>query len=67
MGPAKDGGYYLLGMNRLHPQVFNNKTWSTNSVSTETISDFKKLGLQFNLLQELSDVDEEKDLPLNFW
>ena len=67
MGPAKDGGYYLLGMNRLHREVFKNKTWSTDSVSTETISDFKELGLTYDLLDVLSDVDEEKDLPLNFW
>lgn len=63
LGPALDGGYYLLGMKRLHQEVFKNKTWSTDSVFSKTIEDFKKLNLSYYLLQSLTDVDEEKDLP----
>lgn len=64
MGPARDGGYYLLGMNNLLAGVFKNKQWSTGSVCAETLSDFKKLGLNFFQLELLTDIDEEKDLPV---
>lgn len=63
LGPALDGGYYLLGMQKLHHDLFTNKAWSTNSVSSETIKDFEKLNLSYYLLPTLIDVDEEKDLP----
>jgi rSAM/selenodomain-associated transferase 1 len=63
IGPARDGGYYLLGMKKLFPEVFQNKAWSTNTVAGDTIADFKKLGLRYFCLDTLGDVDEEKDLP----
>lgn len=63
IGPAKDGGYYLLGMNSPHPELFKNKLWSTDTVSRNTLSDFMTLGLRYFQLPELTDVDEEKDLP----
>jgi len=62
-GPARDGGYYLLGMNTLHADLFQNKLWSTSSVYASTLLDFKRLGLKFSELPVLTDVDEEKDLP----
>lgn len=62
MGPAKDGGYYLLGMNTLCPDFFYNKKWSTDSVSSDTIQDFESLKLSYSLLPTLSDIDEEKDV-----
>ena len=65
MGPANDGGYYLLGMNQLHAEVFQNKAWSTAAVGSDTIDDFRKLGLTYFLLDTLTDVDEEKDLPVS--
>jgi uncharacterized protein len=64
LGAALDGGYYLLGMKELHPEFFTNKTWSTDSVSSETIEDFKMLNISYYLLPTLNDVDEEKDLPV---
>jgi uncharacterized protein len=66
IGPAKDGGYYLLGMKKQIPELFHNKTWSSETVATDTIQNFKELGLTFSRLQSLTDVDEEKDLPANF-
>ena len=39
IGPATDGGYYLLGMTQLKPEIFQNKTWGTNSVLEETLND----------------------------
>lgn len=63
IGPAKDGGYYLLGMNSFYPDLFKNKLWSTDSVSSRTLADFETLGLRYFQLPVLTDVDEEKDLP----
>lgn len=62
LGPAKDGGYYLLGLSGFYPDFFQEKTWSTSSVAKETIKDFEKLGLSFSELPVLSDVDVEEDL-----
>jgi uncharacterized protein len=66
IGPAHDGGYYLLGMNYLHPALFQNKSWSTASVLIETLHDIKLLGLTHWQLDTLNDIDEEKDLPPHF-
>ncbi|MEC4004370.1 TIGR04282 family arsenosugar biosynthesis glycosyltransferase [Flavobacterium sp. SUN052] len=63
VGPTFDGGYYLLGMNKLHEQLFQNKAWSTDSVFIDTVSDFNTLHLSWHSLIKLSDIDEEKDLP----
>lgn len=63
IGPAKDGGYYLLGSKKLIPSFFTNKTWSTNNVFLDTILDCKKAGLSYYVLKELNDIDEESDLP----
>ncbi len=64
VGPTFDGGYYLLGMNQFHRPLFQNKTWSTDSVYPDTIQDFQNLKLSYFDLEKLSDIDEEKDLPL---
>jgi rSAM/selenodomain-associated transferase 1 len=64
IGPAGDGGYYLLGMNKLIPSLFLNKKWSTSHVMSDTMDDIQRMNLQYTLLPVLSDVDEEKDLHL---
>ena len=66
IGPATDGGYYLLGMKQMHAQFFQDKVWSSDTVLSRTLTDLKTLHLTFHLLPSLSDVDEEKDLP-NHW
>jgi rSAM/selenodomain-associated transferase 1 len=66
IGPAVDGGYYLLGMNRLHRQLFENKMWGTDTVFSDTLSDIKLLGLTCWQLQVLNDVDRVEDLPPDF-
>ena len=63
IGPTHDGGYYLLGMKLLYKPLFLNKSWSTDSVFSDTINDFDTLSLTSYRLIKLSDVDEEKDLP----
>jgi len=62
IGPAKDGGYYLLGMKSLYMKLFSNKPWSTENVLVDTLLDVKEMGLNYELLETLSDVDHETDL-----
>ncbi|WP_089321020.1 TIGR04282 family arsenosugar biosynthesis glycosyltransferase [Pontibacter ummariensis] len=62
IGPALDGGYYLLGMNRLHADLFRNKQWSTEHVFPDTLQDVQRLNLSYALLPRLSDVDYVEDL-----
>jgi glycosyltransferase A (GT-A) superfamily protein (DUF2064 family) len=64
IGPAQDGGYYLLGMQKLYEQLFFKKAWSTPLLLQQTLDDIEQLHLTHNLLEWLSDVDEEKDLNL---
>lgn len=62
VGPAADGGYYLLGMNELHTNLFLNKQWSTASVLAATLADAGHLGLRVAQLPTLADVDSGADL-----
>lgn len=62
IGPAIDGGYYMLGMNKLTETVFQNKQWSTSTVCTDTIADIEKLQALFYTTEPLSDIDNETDL-----
>ncbi len=62
-GPAKDGGYYLLGMNQYYPALFKNIPWSTSEVLRESLKIANNLNCSYQLLETLSDVDEKEDLP----
>jgi len=62
IGPANDGGYYLLAMNTFIPALFEDKSWSQSSLMTETIETIEGLGLNYFLLEELIDIDTEGDL-----
>lgn len=62
IGPANDGGYYLLGMNKFQPELFRNITWSTGSVLMETMDRVKAKNLSAILLKELIDLDTLEDL-----
>ena len=62
LGPATDGGYYLLGLRQPQPELFRNKAWSTDSVLADTVADARRLGLRVALLPELRDVDDVDDL-----
>ncbi len=64
VGPADDGGYYLLGMNRLYATLFSHKKWSTDSVLSDTLLDASNLGLRVHQLPQLRDIDNETDLNL---
>jgi hypothetical protein len=60
IGPAEDGGYYLLGMNSIHTAIFKNKNWGTETVRRDTLTDLKDK--KVHLLQELNDVDVFEDI-----
>ena len=60
IGPALDGGYYLLGLNSVIPEIFKQKQWSTSSILKDTLSDLKKFNV--NLLKPLNDIDTYEDL-----
>jgi rSAM/selenodomain-associated transferase 1 len=60
IGPAKDGGYYLLGMKNLHSEVFKNKTWGTAAVLENTLKDLKDSTIY--ILKELTDIDTFEDM-----
>ena len=62
LGPAEDGGYYLLGLKKLIPEIFNNIDWSTNRVLNQTLKTLREKGLRFQLLQTLKDIDTANDL-----
>jgi len=61
IGPAKDGGYYLLGIKKLNAELFKKISWSTGDVLNQTLWICKKLNLTVFLLPELSDIDNEED------
>lgn len=65
IGPANDGGYYLLGMKKNNADIFLDKEWGKDSVFNETLATITKLGLSIYQLENLTDIDEEKDLPVH--
>jgi rSAM/selenodomain-associated transferase 1 len=60
LGPAEDGGYYLLGMKTLTPKLFKNKKWGTDSVLLDTLNDLKLENVA--LLPVRNDVDYYEDI-----
>lgn len=64
LGPATDGGYYLLGLCRKTDAVFQDMQWSTSSVFRETERRMKRSGLRYATMRELGDIDEEKDINI---
>ncbi|NVJ86181.1 MAG: TIGR04282 family arsenosugar biosynthesis glycosyltransferase [Algoriphagus sp.] len=61
IGPAKDGGYYLIGAKRETPPVFKGIPWSTDQVLKLTRKKLETLGLSYGELETLSDIDTKKD------
>lgn len=60
IGPAEDGGYYLLGMKTRSKKVFKNKDWGTETVYKNTEKDF--FGKSLYVLETLNDIDYLEDL-----
>lgn len=61
LGPARDGGYYLIGMKALHSSLFWEISWSSPTVLRETEARAGALGLSWHLLRRLRDVDMVAD------
>ncbi|MEM9361731.1 MAG: TIGR04282 family arsenosugar biosynthesis glycosyltransferase [Bacteroidota bacterium] len=60
IGPAEDGGYYLLGMKAMNPALFQDKAWGTESVLSNTLKDLEKESVF--LLPEKNDIDYYEDI-----
>jgi len=69
LGPARDGGYYLIGMKytlpaEIYPRLFDGLTWGSGDVLSQTLQNAGESGLRFLLLESLDDVDRPQDLPI---
>jgi uncharacterized protein len=62
LGPSRDGGYYLVGMNRPLPELFAAMSWSHSRVLAHTMERLTRLGIEFTLLPQWFDVDCAADL-----
>ena len=66
LGPARDGGYYLIGLKTPRPELFSNSiVWGTGEVLKNTLTMTDRLGLKTALLTMLRDVDRPEDLTEN--
>lgn len=64
LGPAADGGYYLLGLRAPLPELFDDVPWSTDQVYERTKAKIQALGLSLKILPELRDLDTVEDLQV---
>lgn len=64
LGPASDGGYYLIGLRVLQDFLFQDKPWSTSDVLLDTLLDLQNAQLSYKLLPTLNDIDTKTDLDL---
>jgi rSAM/selenodomain-associated transferase 1 len=64
LGPAADGGYYLIGLKYFHQRLFEGIDWSTERVYRQTIMRAEELGLPVAALAEWYDVDDEATLAV---
>ncbi len=62
LGPSRDGGYYLLGMRKVWPQLFSNIPWSSSTVLEQSLAAARDSGLTAALLPEWQDIDTLEDL-----
>jgi rSAM/selenodomain-associated transferase 1 len=58
LGPASDGGYYLIGLKTPHREVFSDIPWGTSSVTAHTLERARQTALDYELLPEWYDVDD---------
>jgi rSAM/selenodomain-associated transferase 2/rSAM/selenodomain-associated transferase 1 len=64
LGPARDGGYYLIGLRKTIPELFGGMPWGTEKVLDKTQEVADGLGLSVRLLDLLDDVDRPEDLAI---
>lgn len=60
-GPAEDGGYWLVGAKVVHPRLFEEIDWGTETVLQESLRRARELSLRIGLLRILSDIDTAED------
>jgi rSAM/selenodomain-associated transferase 1 len=61
VGPARDGGYYLIGLKQPNRQLFERINWGTSTVFQETLSSLQQLEMDWLCLREHADVDTPED------
>lgn len=64
LGPATDGGYYLIGLRVRAPELFTGIDWGSSRVCAQTVRHAQTAGLTIGLLEELQDVDVPNDLAV---
>jgi uncharacterized protein len=62
LGPAEDGGYYLIGLKEYKPELFSDINWGEETVFSETSFRIKKMNLNMGLLDKRADIDRVSDL-----
>lgn len=62
LGPADDGGYYLIGMKQAHSALFEGIAWGSDSVLTDTLRAAERIGVEARLVRSAYDVDTLDDL-----
>ena len=62
IGPAEDGGYYLIGMKDDHKSLFENKEYGTNKVYKELVEAIKEAELSYTTVDTLNDLDTKADM-----
>ena len=62
IGPTSDGGYYLIGLQHPHAEIFKDVSWGSNSVMQRTLAAGRNCGVHFTQLASLQDIDRFEDL-----
>jgi len=62
IGPATDGGYYLIGLKKIIPELFQGINWGTSEVLSQTVAIAQNLNLAIDYLPIFSDIDRPEDL-----
>ena len=64
LGPARDGGYYLIGLKKRVPEIFHALSWGAATVGAQTLAMARELGLRAVTVDPLVDVDRPEDLSV---
>ncbi|GAB4384916.1 MAG: TIGR04282 family arsenosugar biosynthesis glycosyltransferase [Salibacteraceae bacterium] len=62
LGPSRNGGYYLLGMSKFFPTLFENKSWTSKDLLMDTILDLKRMNSRYYLMKTLRTISNADDL-----
>ncbi|MDO8703616.1 MAG: TIGR04282 family arsenosugar biosynthesis glycosyltransferase [Sulfuricaulis sp.] len=64
LGPTEDGGYYFIGLQEARAELFEDMPWGSNKVLEKTLARAEELGMEFEMLKKLRDLDTAADLWL---